>query len=387
MNATAALPVVGVDLAKSVFQLAIADGHWRIVERQRLTRTQFERWFANRAVGLVVMEACGSAHHWARWLTGLGIEVRLLPAAVRARLREAQQDRRGRRRSAAGGGALRRHRPGAREIGRAAGPPGAAPHPLAVDGHAHRADQRTARLLPGVRHRDRPRRPHSDWSRSARVLADPNSAIPELVRPTMKLLVEEIRLLEARVGQLERELTQTARASAACTTLLTIPGVGLLTATAMVAATSGKRQPLPRCTALRRLVRPHAQGALLGQHASDRTHLQARGPLPADAPHPRGSLGAARSQRCHPGRPCRRRPARLGTRRAGANQSQQGDLRARQQARAHLLRLSARQRALRAGQAAGKEVHAQCLSNPSLSARRRIARRRIARRTHPPTLA
>ena len=67
-------------LAKTVFQLAVADDDWRVVERQRLTRTQFERWFANRAVGLVVMEACGSAHHWARWLNALGIEVRLLPA-------------------------------------------------------------------------------------------------------------------------------------------------------------------------------------------------------------------------------------------------------------------------------------------------------------------
>ena len=57
MNATAALPVVGVDLAKSVFQIAIADAHWRVVEQQRLTRTQMERWFANRAVGLVVMGA------------------------------------------------------------------------------------------------------------------------------------------------------------------------------------------------------------------------------------------------------------------------------------------------------------------------------------------
>ena len=75
MNATAALPIVGVDLAKSVFQLAVADGSWRVVESHRLTRTQFERWFANRAVGLVVMEACGSAHHWARWLNGLGIQV------------------------------------------------------------------------------------------------------------------------------------------------------------------------------------------------------------------------------------------------------------------------------------------------------------------------
>ena len=41
LNAT----TVAVDLAKSVFQLAVADEHWRVVETQRLTRTQFERWF------------------------------------------------------------------------------------------------------------------------------------------------------------------------------------------------------------------------------------------------------------------------------------------------------------------------------------------------------
>ncbi len=93
MNATAALPVVGVDLAKSVFQLAVADGAWRVVEQQRLTRLQFERWFVNRAVGLVVMEACGSARHWARWLNELGIEVRLLPAAyVRAYVKRNKTD-------------------------------------------------------------------------------------------------------------------------------------------------------------------------------------------------------------------------------------------------------------------------------------------------------
>ena len=84
---------VAVDLAKSVFQIAVADEHWHIVETQRLTRTQFERWFANRAVGLVVMEACGSAHHWARWLNSLGIEVRLLPAQyVRAYVRRNKTD-------------------------------------------------------------------------------------------------------------------------------------------------------------------------------------------------------------------------------------------------------------------------------------------------------
>src|SRR3954468_14846802 len=85
MNATTAsrkdASVVGVDLAKSVFQLAVANGAWKVNESHRLTRTHFERWFINRRVDLVIMEACGSAHHWGRWLNALGISVKLLPAA------------------------------------------------------------------------------------------------------------------------------------------------------------------------------------------------------------------------------------------------------------------------------------------------------------------
>jgi len=84
---------VAVDLAKSVFQIVVADDQWRIIDTQRLTRSQFERWFVNRSVGLVVMEACGSAHHWARWLGDLGIEVSLLPAQyVRAYVRRNKTD-------------------------------------------------------------------------------------------------------------------------------------------------------------------------------------------------------------------------------------------------------------------------------------------------------
>jgi transposase len=90
MNAT----TVAVDLAKSVFQLAVADDAWRVIETHRLTRSQFERWFQNRDVGLVIMEACGSAHHWARWLDALGIAVKLLPASyVRAYVRRNKTDR------------------------------------------------------------------------------------------------------------------------------------------------------------------------------------------------------------------------------------------------------------------------------------------------------
>src|SRR3970282_2930052 len=84
MNAT----TVAVDLAKSVFELAAADAGWKVAERARLTRSQFERWFDNRKVDLVVMEACGSAHHWGRWFEARGIAVKLLPAEyVRASLK------------------------------------------------------------------------------------------------------------------------------------------------------------------------------------------------------------------------------------------------------------------------------------------------------------
>jgi transposase len=238
MNATSALPFVGVDLAKSVFQLAVADGSWRVIESHRLSRTQFERWFANRAVGLVVMEACGSAHYWARWLNGLGIEVRLLPAAyIRAYVKRNKAE-------AADACALLEAARCAEIV------------PVRVKSIEQQALQglhRTRSLWMGTRtSRINALRGFcrefgiviAQGSRLGveqigRVLADPRSAVPTLIRGTMTLLVEEIRLLEVRIAQLERELTALARQSPTCTTLLSIPGVGLLTATAMVAATSG----------------------------------------------------------------------------------------------------------------------------------------------------
>lgn len=74
----------------------------------------------------------------------------------------------------------------------------------------------------------------------ARTLANPNSPLPARIRGSMKLLIEETRPPEARLAQLERELSALARRSPACTTLLSIPGIGLLTATAMVAATGSE---------------------------------------------------------------------------------------------------------------------------------------------------
>jgi transposase len=234
MNAT----TVAVDLAKSVFQLAVADSSWRVTEKHRLTRTQFERWFANRDVALVIMESCGSAHHWARWLAGLGIEVKLLPAQyVRAYVRRNKTD-------AADATALL-------EAARASDI-----RPVRVKSVEQQALQglhrirslwmgtRTSRInaLRGFCREFGiaiPVGARSGIEVVSRVLADPHTAVPELVRGAARLLVEEIRLLEARIAQIERELAQAARLSPACTTLLSVPGIGLLTATAMVAATCG----------------------------------------------------------------------------------------------------------------------------------------------------
>lgn len=70
---------VAVDLAKDVFELAFADGQGRVIERKRLTRRAFARAFEQRPPLRIVMEACGSAHHWARRFVRQGHAVRLLP--------------------------------------------------------------------------------------------------------------------------------------------------------------------------------------------------------------------------------------------------------------------------------------------------------------------
>lgn len=71
---------VGVDLAKNRFELAIHCGDGQPLRRERLSRRRFVRCFANAPASRVVMEACGSAHHWGRTLQQLGDEVQLLPA-------------------------------------------------------------------------------------------------------------------------------------------------------------------------------------------------------------------------------------------------------------------------------------------------------------------
>ena len=66
------ITTVGLDLAKNVFQVHGVDRHGKIVLRKQLRRDQVAGFFANLPACLVGMEACGSAHHWARKLQSFG---------------------------------------------------------------------------------------------------------------------------------------------------------------------------------------------------------------------------------------------------------------------------------------------------------------------------
>jgi transposase len=72
---------VGVDLAKQVIQVHAVDASGRRVVTRAFKRNQFFAWCAQLPVGcLVAMEACSSAHHWARKLRALGLDARLIAA-------------------------------------------------------------------------------------------------------------------------------------------------------------------------------------------------------------------------------------------------------------------------------------------------------------------
>lgn len=105
---------IGLDIAKNVFQLHGVDASGKQVVSARLRRERGEKYFAALPPCVVVMEACGSAHHWARVVGGLGHEMRLVPAAyVRPFVKRNKTDARA---SASGAGQARAH--GAMAFGR-----------------------------------------------------------------------------------------------------------------------------------------------------------------------------------------------------------------------------------------------------------------------------
>lgn len=87
------IATIGVDLAKHVFQLHGVGPDGQVVLRQKLRRAQMMTFFAKLPACLIGMEACATAHHWARELSAFGHEVRLMPAHyVKAYLKRGKND-------------------------------------------------------------------------------------------------------------------------------------------------------------------------------------------------------------------------------------------------------------------------------------------------------
>ena len=225
---------VGLDLAKTVFLVHGADQNGRPVVRKKLRRGQVLAFFAGLSPCLIGLEACASAHYWARELQALGHEVRLIPpqyvkpfvktnkndaadaeaiceALIRPTMRFAAI------KSAEQQSVLILHR--AREL-------------LvrqrtmlinALRGHCGEFGIVVAQGAPKV-------------ADLIEIIEDAeDERLPALAREALGSLIDQLRMAQAQILGLEKKLTVWHRANEASRRLETIPGVGVITATALIA--------------------------------------------------------------------------------------------------------------------------------------------------------
>lgn len=226
---------VAVDLAKNHFELAISTQAGHIERRERLNRTRFLRFFSNYPASVVIMEACGSAHYWARCLRAQGHDVRLLPAQhVRGYVRGNKTDR-------ADAAALL-------EAARCAE---IRCVPIkSVDQQAlqqlHRLRQRYQRTRTARVNQLRgclrefgifiPKGIARGLSAMRAALQSADNELPDVLRPYICEVLEEVRALKAQITRLERTLRELTRHDPVVQRLLEIPGIGLLGASALRAS-------------------------------------------------------------------------------------------------------------------------------------------------------
>ena len=228
------ITMIGLDIAKNVFQVHGVDAQGSIQVSKALRRAKVETFFAALPPCLVGIEACGTSYHWARVLRALGHDARLIaPAHVKAYVRRNKTD-------AADAAA----------ICEAVGRPTTRFVPLReVEDQAalgvHRAremlvKQRTM-LINALRGHLAEfgvvaARGHEGAEALCAIVADPEERrIPELLRPALMTFAGQIETLEAQIATIETQLKSWRRQDAMSRRLETIPGVGLITATAIAA--------------------------------------------------------------------------------------------------------------------------------------------------------
>lgn len=225
---------IAVDLAKSVFEVAVSHRVGKVAKRHRLSREKFSRFLAEHAPATVVMEACGTSHYWGRQARARGHQVLLLPPhAVRRYVLRNKTD-----------GA------DAKALLEALRNEDILPVPVkSLDQHVlgalHRLRSgwmrtRTSRLnaLRGLLREHGFTIPVGARQVVPQVwglVSDADSGLPDALRPAFAEAAREIGELEARIHEIERQLERLASESSLIVRLRTIPGVGLLTATALVA--------------------------------------------------------------------------------------------------------------------------------------------------------
>ena len=91
------ITTIGLDIAKSVFQVHGVDNDGKVVIRRQLKRRYVLAFFEKLQPCLVGIEACASSHHWSRELQALGHTVRLMPPGLCQALRQTAEERCGRR--------------------------------------------------------------------------------------------------------------------------------------------------------------------------------------------------------------------------------------------------------------------------------------------------
>src|SRR5271168_1977544 len=235
------ITTIGLDLAKSIFQVHGIDATGQVVVRKALRRAQMLPFFAKLPSCLVGIEACGTSHHWARELVRLGHEVRLMPPAyVKAYVKRGKTD-------AADAEAICEavSRPTMRYVAI-----------KSVDQQAALSLHRARDLL--VRQRTQlvnlirgllaefgvniPRGITHALAFVRRVVAGEAHEVPQLAAKVIGALAEQALEGQHRIRQLERDLLAWHRASPLARRIATVPGVGLLGATALAATVTDPAQ-------------------------------------------------------------------------------------------------------------------------------------------------
>lgn len=226
---------IGLDIAKNVFHAHGADERGAMVFSRKLTRGKLLEFFAGQPACTVALEACGGAHHWARQLQALGHDVRLIPPAyVKPFVKRNKND-------AVDAEAIceAAQRPGMRFVAVKTEEQQAA-------GLVFRTRDLVVRQRTQLINAIRGHLAEYGWvaprgTASMAMLTDlledgeMASSLPEAARPMFKLMIDLLAELDEQIATLDREIARRAKEDEAARRLMTIPGIGPIAATAIIA--------------------------------------------------------------------------------------------------------------------------------------------------------